>query len=120
MTKLIFFFFPRGKTLKITILMKTEDCIFTPKLLLNLCFYKTLNNSVEVKYHDLGKIVGMLKQIFAIQCSDAIRAKSLRISISQEISTFDVLFLVRYEKKKYQKVSISLASKGNPGFNQLY
>lgn len=109
MTKVNFFFFSRGKTLKITILMKTEDCIFTPKLLLNLCFYKTLHNSVEVKYRDLGKIAGMLKQIFAIQCSDAIRAKSLRISILQEISTFHVLFLVRYEKKISESFNI-------PGF----
>lgn len=89
--------------------MKTKDCIFTPKFLLNLCFYKTPNNSVEVKYCDLVKTAGMLKQIFAIQCSDAVRAKSLRISILQEISTFHVLFPARNEKKKLEDFNI-------PGF----
>lgn len=56
-----------------------------------VCFYKTLNNSMEVKHCDLAKIGDMLKQIFAIGCSDVIRAKSLRLSISLEISTFHVL-----------------------------
>lgn len=74
--------FFREKLLKTTILMKTKDGVFTQKFLLNLCFYKTLNNSMEVKHCDLSKIAGMLNQIFAIGCSDTIRAKSVRISIS--------------------------------------
>jgi len=71
-----------GKLLKITFLMKIKDYIFSQKFLLNLCFYKTPNNSMEVKHCDLVTIEDMLKHIFAIGCSGAVRANSLRISIS--------------------------------------
>lgn len=102
MAKPIVFF--TGNLLKTTILMRR--LYFHSKIPVDfVCFYKTLNNSMEVKHCDLAKIGDMLKQIFAIGCSDVIRAKSLRLSISLEISTFHVLL----EKKKSEDCNI-------PGF----
>lgn len=104
-TFFFFTFFFEGKLQKTTILLKRKGFIFSLKLLLNFCFDDRLTSPIrilELKHWDLGTMVGMLKQISSIGCSDAIGVKSLRIFISQEISTAHVVFQLKIIEKKIE------------------